>query len=965
MRLDSSEPVEPDLLPNGNEEPAPGPLPDPAAPPSVTTFVALGDNNTSIPPDTQGAVGPNHVTTTLNTQIRIQNKSGGVISTFSLASFWSFLQNPDPFDPKIIFDPYSNRWIFVACADAKSATSSLLVAMSNTSDPTGVWTGYRIDADGQNLIWADFPSLGFNKKWVAVSVNLYTVANNAFSTSRLYLFDKSDMVAGIAVDYSYFQDANGAPSPAVELDSLVDDLYLLQRWSVNPGSLRLRRATGPTNSPTIQLVGYANAPNSWATSGSGNADFAPQSGSAQKIQTNDDRLHNVVYRNGSLWTAHTIFQPAAGPTRSSIQWWQLATDASILQRGLIDDPNSGKFYAFPSIAVNKNNDALIGYSRFSSSQYASANYAFRSGSDPLNTVQADSTFQAGIAPYYKPSVSTNRNRWGDYSSTVVDPTDDTTLWTIQEAADLPAASYDRWFTAWAKVVPASCGPNGTACNDGDSCTVSDTCQNGACVAGPAVTCTAQDQCHIAGTCNPGTGTCSNPMKADGAACNDNNACTQTDTCQAGACTGANPLTCTAQDQCHIAGTCNPGTGTCSNPMKADGAACNDNNACTQTDTCQAGACTGANPLTCTAQDQCHIAGTCNPGTGTCSNPMKADGAACNDNNACTQTDTCQAGACTGANPLTCTAQDQCHTAGTCSPGSGTCSNPPKPDGAPCNDQDACSQIDTCQTGFCTGANPVICLAQDQCHEVGVCDSETGECSNPKKDDGALCNDQDACTQTDTCQSGLCAGENPVKCLAQDQCHEVGTCDSETGECSNPKKDDGTHCSDQDACTQTDTCQSGVCKGEAPVMCSAQDQCHEAGTCDAKTGHCSNPIKADGMSCDDGNPCSLDDVCATGTCAGTPTSCDPIDDCHEAIVCTSGVGCEQQAVLDGTRCADGVCNGGTCINESEDPGSCACRASRGSDKSPAHLPGFVLALLGIAARRRSKIRARCAKTENLA
>jgi hypothetical protein len=44
-----------------------------------------------------------------------------------------------------------------------------------------------------------------------------------------------------------------------------------------------------------------------------------------------------------------------------------------------------------------------------------------------------------------------------------------------------------------------------------------------------VTCTAVDQCHSAGTCNPATGVCSNPSKANGTSCNDGNACTQTDT----------------------------------------------------------------------------------------------------------------------------------------------------------------------------------------------------------------------------------------------------------------------------------------------------------------------------------------------------------------------------------------------------------------------------------------------------
>src|SRR5439155_1120157 len=198
--------------------------------------------------------------------------------------------------------------------------------------------------------------------------------------------------------------------------------------------------------------------------------------------------------------------------------------------------------------------------------------------------------------------------------------------------------------------------------------------------------------------------------------------------------------CTAQDQCHDAGNCNPSTGACSNPAKPNGTTCDDSNACTRTDTCEAGACTGANPVTCTAQDQCHGVGTCNPSTGVCSNPAKPNGTTCDDNNACTRTDTCKAGTCTGANPVTCTAQDQCHDVGTCHPSSGTWSHPPKPNGPSSYATLSRSRTDTCEAGACTGANPVTCTAQDQCHDVGTCNPSTGTCSNPAKPNGATCDD---------------------------------------------------------------------------------------------------------------------------------------------------------------------------------------------------------------------------------
>src|SRR5947208_1649999 len=217
----------------------------------------------------------------------------------------------------------------------------------------------------------------------------------------------------------------------------------------------------------------------------------------------------------------------------------------------------------------------------------------------------------------------------------------------------------------------------------------------------------------------------------------------------GACTGTNAVVCPAPDQCHDAGTCNPGTGACSNPAKPDGSACSDGNACTQTDTCERGVCTGDNKVVGHAPGQCHDAGTRNQATGASSNPAKPDGSACSDGNACTRTDACEGGVSMGGNSVVCPAPDQCHDAGTCNPATGACSNPAKPDGSACNDGNACTQTDTCERGVCTGSNLVVCPVPDQCHDAGTCNPATGACSNPGKPDGTTCNDGNACTQTDT------------------------------------------------------------------------------------------------------------------------------------------------------------------------------------------------------------------------
>ena len=63
------------------------------------------------------------------------------------------------------------------------------------------------------------------------------------------------------------------------------------------------------------------------------------------------------------------------------------------------------------------------------------------------------TLKDGEGPYVKRHEG-DRNRWGDYSATQVDPSDDLTLWTIQEYARVPVGKGDesgRWGTWWGRV----------------------------------------------------------------------------------------------------------------------------------------------------------------------------------------------------------------------------------------------------------------------------------------------------------------------------------------------------------------------------------------------------------------------------------------------------------------------------------------------------------------------------------
>ncbi len=138
-----------------------------------------------------------------------------------------------------------------------------------------------------------------------------------------------------------------------------------------------------------------------------------------------------------------------------------------------------------------------------------------------------------------------------------------------------------------------CVAAGGAYDGSVACCAGLVAQGGRCVdlcAG--VTCAARDACHLAGTCDPNTGACSSPVAPEGAACSDGNACTTGDACRAGVCTSGAPVTCAPSDGCHLAGTCDPSTGACTNPVAPERQVCDDGNAGTVSDYCAAGSCVG-------------------------------------------------------------------------------------------------------------------------------------------------------------------------------------------------------------------------------------------------------------------------------------------------------------------------------------------------------------------------------------
>jgi hypothetical protein len=458
--------------------------------PATSDFQALPDNDTTIPPDTMGAAGPNHLMTMLNSQVRIQDKTGTDLGTVTLDTWWTFGTglSGDPFDPRIIYDSLSGRWMAVVDANRSTATSRTWFAVSNTDDPTGIWYYYTINMESpnSNSLWHDYPDLGTNRHWIALTNNMFD-ASGFFQGLGLIVIDKTTLPpAPILSGWVFNQgfDSWGGRSgftlrPALTFDPLEEVLYMVDGnyWASYPGGgpatglIRLSQITGaPPAVPVCSFVPDGSGPvpgtgQFWTTE-----DYDPwyqinahQLGTTTRVRTNDSRILNAVYRNGRLWFTHSAGRPnngdyGVGLNRTVVSWYEvnpllLNTQPNpVLQSGTLD-PGVDGHYFFPSITANRNNDAALGFSRSDPSTYVAAAATGRQSGDPTGTMDPITVIKPGEDSYVK-DFGSGRVRWGDYSATVVDPVDDTTFWTIQEYAAMdvgPNEWNDRWGTWWAKL----------------------------------------------------------------------------------------------------------------------------------------------------------------------------------------------------------------------------------------------------------------------------------------------------------------------------------------------------------------------------------------------------------------------------------------------------------------------------------------------------------------------------------
>ena len=345
-----------------------------------------------------------------------------------------------PFDPRVVFDPFSERW-YALSVDNAGDDNNFLFAVSDTSAPTQGWKGFAIDSDSTDQRWADFPMLGFDAEGVYLSANMFPQDDSNVTSvlTTIAVLPKEDLlgpdptVSGATLFENNDPNTTGfTPRATIDLDNSQLPALLFSDFNTPAGFFKRSTIEGTVDAPILNTDGGLISVDPFNS-----PQDAEQPGPKTNIDTFDNRFSSdLVLQDDSVWGVQTVDNGG----RAALRWFEIEADTNdLLQDGLIADSDLEFYYG--SIAVNEFDDVVIGFTGSSENQFVSTYAVLGETNNEVTTFGEPLLLKQGVADYELLD-GIGRNRWGDYSATVVDPEAPFTFWTFQEFV----SSEDVWST---------------------------------------------------------------------------------------------------------------------------------------------------------------------------------------------------------------------------------------------------------------------------------------------------------------------------------------------------------------------------------------------------------------------------------------------------------------------------------------------------------------------------------------
>jgi hypothetical protein len=456
----------------------------------VDQRTANGGNQFSLEPPDQGlCAGNGFVVEAVNDVIRVFDTRGNaLVGVEDLNTFFGLAEQvdrtvlpavPGPFlsDPKCYYDRQSGHWFVSELLQDNGANPGAsnrnfnLLAVSQTTDPTGKFTVFKYDVTDDGLngtpshgncpCFGDQPLLGADKYGIYQSTNEFPDSVPGFNGAQIYAISKAGIIAAA--------ESSSAPLPVVvHIDAS------LQLVPFGGLSYSIQPATSPDGNAgeggngvefflsALQFVDtFDNRIAVWALTntrslGSStpvvNLSFdvlksetygQPDEGASQLageiplgvllgdpeelIAANDDRMNQVVFANGVLYGGVNSKLSVGGATQTGIAWFAVKPSfqgpnlkGKVVHQGYVALKENNAL--FPSLGINKEGNGVIAFSVTGTSYFPSAAYVVVQGGNASRFVHIAGAGQDPDDGFtgYKAEGGDGVGRWGDYSAAVAD-----------------------------------------------------------------------------------------------------------------------------------------------------------------------------------------------------------------------------------------------------------------------------------------------------------------------------------------------------------------------------------------------------------------------------------------------------------------------------------------------------------------------------------------------------------------
>ena len=467
-------------------------------------FANNGNQFSVEPPDQGLCAGNGFIVEALNDVVQVYNTSGTPLlnggHAVDLNTFYGYpaaiirsgpnagQRGPSLTDPSCMYDAPTNRFYLVVLtldhvgtSAGLSGTNHLDIAVSDTGNPTGSWTIFKLPVQnngtdgtpnhncGSGHCLGDYPHIGADANAIFLTTNEFAFTGPGFYGAQVYAIGKSALTGGsgqvvlfntlgagpdgagftvwpASVPGTTFATGNGGTeyflsSRAVFADDGTSN-GILQWTMTNTSSLNTSSPSPALSLTPITVQEYAVPP--FATQPSGNRPLSDcivdttvhptcnvtvagiashdnttffPPSTTGNLNANDSRFGQVVYANGKLWGALGTALTIGGEERAGVAYYVLNPSNSKI---VLQGQAGldGTDLTYPAVGVLDNGRGIMSFTLTGDTDFPSAAYAPLDAKVGMGDV---SVAAAGVGPWDGFTsyrvFGSGRPRWGDYGYT--------------------------------------------------------------------------------------------------------------------------------------------------------------------------------------------------------------------------------------------------------------------------------------------------------------------------------------------------------------------------------------------------------------------------------------------------------------------------------------------------------------------------------------------------------------------